>query len=70
MGPPKAQSAAQAGDLRRDDLITELNREPVADLEQFKKSYQAFRKEKPREAVVMVVQREGNTKVIRLEPPQ
>ena len=66
----RPQSSAQAGDLRRDDLITELNREPVTDLEQFKKAYQEFRKEKPREAVVMVVQREGNTKVIRLEPPQ
>ena len=66
----RPQSSAQAGDLRREDLITELNREPVTDLEQFKKAYQEFRKEKPREAVVMVVQREGNTKVIRLEPPQ
>jgi len=66
----RPQSAAQAGHLRREDLITELNREPVTDLEQFRKSYEAFRKEKPREAVVMVIQREGNTKVIRLEPPQ
>jgi serine protease Do len=66
----RPQSAAQAGDLKREDLITELNREPVTDLEQFKKAYQEVRKEKPREAVVMVVQREGNTKVIRLEPPQ
>jgi serine protease Do len=66
----RPQSAAAAGELRRDDLITELNREPVNDLEQFKKAYQEFRKAKPREAVVMVVQRKGNTKVIRIEPPQ
>ena len=66
----RPQSAAQAGELRREDLITELNREPVTDLEQFKNAYQEFRKAKPREAVVMVVQREGNTKVIRIEPPQ
>jgi serine protease Do len=66
----RPQSAAAAGELRREDLITELNREPVTDLEQFKKAYQEFRKAKPREAVVMVVQREGNTKVIRIEPPQ
>ena len=66
----RPQSAAQAGELRREDLITELNREPVTDLEQFKTAYQEFRKSKPREAVVMVVQREGNTKVIRIEPPQ
>ena len=55
---------------REDDRNKELNREPVTDLEQFKKAYQEFRKAKPREAVVMVVQREGNTKVIRIEPPQ
>jgi S1-C subfamily serine protease len=66
----RPQSAAQAGELRREDLITELNREPVTDLDQFRKSYEEFRKAKPREAVVMVVQREGNTKVIRIEPPQ
>ena len=70
VGLLRPQSAAQAGDLHREDVITELNREPVSDLEQFKKAYEAFRKEKPREAVVMVVQRQGNTKVIRLEPPQ
>ena len=66
----RPQSAAQTGGLQRNDLITELNRQPVTGLEEFKKSYQEFRKASPREAVVMVVQREGNTKVIRIEPPQ
>jgi S1-C subfamily serine protease len=66
----RPQSAANSARLQNNDLITELNREPVKDLEQFKKSYQEFRKANPREAVVMVVQREGNTQVIRIEPPQ
>ena len=66
----RPQSAAQTGGLQNNDLITELNREPVTSLEQFKEAYQKFRKESPREAVVMVVQRDANTKVIRIEPPQ
>ena len=67
----RPQSAAANARLQRGtDLITELNREPVKDLEQFKKAYQDFRKANPREAVVMVVLRRGNTQVIRIEPPQ
>lgn len=66
----RPQSAAHTARLQNNDLITEVNREPVKDLEQFKKAYEQFRKASPREAVVMVVQREGNTQVIRIEPPQ
>jgi serine protease Do len=66
----RPQSAAQNGGLKMNDLITELNREPVEDLDSFKKSYEEFRKSKPKEAVVMVVLREGNTQTIRIEPPQ
>jgi S1-C subfamily serine protease len=66
----RPQSAAQTGGLQNNDLITELNRQPVTSLEQFQKAYQEFRKASPHEAVVMVVQREANTKVIRIEPPQ
>jgi serine protease Do len=66
----RPQSAAHTGGLRDNDLISELNREPVTDLEQFQKAYQEFRKQNPREAVVMVVQRGPDTKVIRIEPPQ
>lgn len=66
----RPQSAAATGDLRNDDLVTELNRTAVTDLAQFQKAYQDFRKASPHEAVVMVVQRRGNTKVIRIEPPQ
>jgi S1-C subfamily serine protease len=66
----RPQSAAESGGLKMNDLIKELNREPVTDVDAFQKSYEAFRKDKPKEAVVMVVLREGNTQTIRIEPPQ
>ena len=52
------------------DLITEMNGDPVAGLEQFRKAYEAFRKERPRDAIVLVVLRDGSTQTIRIEPPQ
>ena len=55
----RPQSAAQSGGLQMNDMITELNREPVTDVDAFRKAYEAFRKDKPKEAVVMVVLREG-----------
>lgn len=66
----RPQSSAQSGGLHFNDVITELNRAPVKDLESFRKDYEEFRKSKPKEAVVMVVLREGNTQTIRIEPPQ
>lgn len=66
----RPQSAAQNGGLQINDMITELNRQPVTDVDAFQKAYEAFRMEKPKEAVVMVVLREGNTQTIRIEPPQ
>ena len=66
----RPQSAAESAGLKMNDMITELNRQPVTDVEAFQKAYEAFRTEKPKEAVVMVVLREGNTQTIRIEPPQ
>jgi len=66
----KPQSSAETGKLQGNDLITELNGTAVTGLEEFKKSYDTFRKDHPKEAVVMVVKRDGNTQVIRIEPPQ
>jgi S1-C subfamily serine protease len=66
----RPQSAAANARLQMNDMITELNREPVTDVDQFRKVYEAFRKDKPKEAVVMVVLREGQTQTIRIEPPQ
>jgi serine protease Do len=66
----KPQSSSQAAKLQGNDLITEMNGAPVEDLEQFKKDLEAFRKDKPREALVLVVLRDGTTQTIRIEPPQ
>jgi serine protease Do len=66
----KPSSSAMTGKLERGDLITKLNQTPVTDVDQFKKEYQAFRKDKPREAVVIEAIRNGNDEIIRIEPPR
>jgi S1-C subfamily serine protease len=66
----RRQSAAQSAKLEQEDLITQINGQPVESLEQFKEVYQAARKEKPKEAVVLVVRREGQDDTVRIEPPQ
>lgn len=66
----KPQSASENARLKREDVITEINGTPVTDVNQFKTEYQKLRKDKPRDAVVLVVLRDGNTEVIRIEPPQ
>jgi serine protease Do len=66
----RPNSSAQTARLEREDLVQELNGEKVVDVEQFQKAYEAFRKEKSKEALVMEVKRSGSTQVIRVEPPQ
>jgi S1-C subfamily serine protease len=66
----KPNSSAQSARLADRDLITKLNQTTVEDLDQFKTQYEAFRKEHPREAVVLEVLRGVNTQVVRIEPPQ
>ena len=66
----KPNGSAAAAKLGGNDLITEMNGKPVKNLAQFKKDYEQIRKDKPREALVLVVLREGNTQTIRIEPPQ
>lgn len=66
----KQQSSAGSAKLLGNDLVTEMNGQPVTNLEQFKSDYAKFRKEKPTEAVVLVVIREANTQTIRIEPPR
>ena len=51
----KPQSAAQSAKLGMNDMITEMNGQPVESVEEFQKAYEAIRKEKPREALVLVV---------------
>jgi len=70
VGLIKPQGAAQNASLAANDLITEMNREPVTDVDQFKTAYEAFRKASPKEAVVLVVIREARTETVRIEPPQ
>jgi S1-C subfamily serine protease len=65
----QASSAASAS-LRMGDLVTEINKTAVADLEGFKKTYKDFRAKSPKEQVVLVVIREQKTEVIKIEPPQ
>jgi serine protease Do len=66
----KPSSSAQSGHLEVNDLVTQINRTPVTDLEQFKKLYTEFRKSNKKDAVVLEVLRGVNTEVIRIEPPQ
>ncbi|MBC8105826.1 MAG: PDZ domain-containing protein, partial [Anaerolineae bacterium] len=66
----KPNSSAQTARLAIGDLITQFNGQPIKTLDEFKEQYEAFRKEKPNEAVVLEVIRGTNTQVIRIEPPQ
>jgi hypothetical protein len=47
----RPQSAAETGGLKGNDLVTQLNGEPVTDLEQFHQRFDAARKDKPKDAV-------------------
>lgn len=62
-------SAATAG-LRNGDLIIEMNKTSVTDLDSFKKQYEEFRAKSPKELVVLVAQRDRGTELIKIEPPQ
>jgi serine protease Do len=66
----KPSSSAQSGHLETNDIVTQINRTAVTDLEQFKKLYTEFRKSNKKDAVVLEVLRGVNTEVIRIEPPQ
>lgn len=66
----KRGSSAQNARVGVGDLVNQLNGQPVKDVADFKTQYEAFRKDKPREALVLEVLRGVNTQVIRIEPPQ
>jgi S1-C subfamily serine protease len=66
----KPESSAATGKIHPGDLVTQLNGQPVLDLDSFKAAYNDFRNTHPRDAVVMVVRREGREETIRIEPPQ
>jgi serine protease Do len=62
--------SAQSANLFFGDLITEMNQTQIQGLPQFREFFEKFRKENPREPVVLEVLRGGNTQIIRIEPPQ
>ncbi|MGH7214688.1 MAG: PDZ domain-containing protein, partial [Tepidisphaeraceae bacterium] len=66
----KPNGAAANAQLRGSDVVTEINGQAVADIEQFKTLYEESRKLKAAEAMKLLVLRDGNTQVIRIEPPQ
>lgn len=66
----RPQGPAQTAKLENNDLITEVNGQAVSDLAQFKQIYGDAHAAKPREAVVLVVLRDGRNQTIRIEPPQ
>jgi S1-C subfamily serine protease len=66
----KRGSSAQNARLQNGDLVNQFNGQPVKNVEDFKTLYEAFRKDKPHEALVLEVLRDVNTQVIRIEPPQ
>jgi serine protease Do len=66
----RPESSSATGGLKPNDLVTQLNGQPVTDVDSFKTAYEAFRKAQPTTAVVMVATREGKEETIRIEPPQ
>jgi serine protease Do len=67
----RPEAAAQAAKLGANNLVTSLNGKPVTDLDEFKKNYEQFRKDKPKDAVVLVVSDlDGKEQTINIEPPQ
>jgi serine protease Do len=66
----RKQSASHTGGLNKEDVITQLNGEPIADVSQFEKTFKQVRKDKPKEAIVLVVHRGDGEDTVRIEPPQ
>ncbi len=66
----KEGGAAGSAGLHPYDMITQVNGEPVTDLDAFKTTYEDFRKNHEHEAIVLVVHRGGGDETIRIEPPQ
>jgi len=67
----RPQAAAQAAHLGMLDLITQMNGKPVENLDEFKKDYLDFRKDRPSDPVVLEVTRlDGKEQTINIQPPQ
>jgi S1-C subfamily serine protease len=67
----RPQAAAQAAHLGMLDLITQMNGKPVENLDEFKKDYLDFRKDRPNDPVVLeVIRLDGKEQTINIQPPQ
>ncbi|HWE02835.1 MAG TPA: PDZ domain-containing protein [Tepidisphaeraceae bacterium] len=66
----RQQSAAQSAGLHNGDVILRLNNEPVTGVDEFEDMYKKIRKDKPHEALVVLVHRGNSEETIRIEPPQ
>jgi serine protease Do len=67
----RRDGAAGTAKLARDDWLLQLNGKVVTDLDEFKQDYQAFRRDHPHDAVVLVVHRSGGQEeTVNIEPPQ
>jgi S1-C subfamily serine protease len=67
----KEGSSAGSAGLRPEDMITQVNGQPVNSLGAFKSAYEDFRKAHEHDAIVMVVRRPtGADETVRIEPPQ
>ena len=66
----RPQGSAESGGLHNGDMIQRLNGEVVTNVDDFQKSYEQLRKDKPKQSVVLVVLREGHDNTVRIEPPQ
>ncbi|MFN4242910.1 MAG: PDZ domain-containing protein [Tepidisphaerales bacterium] len=66
----KPNSQAATARLERGDLVTQMNGNPVASVDDFRSQYETFRRDRPRDAIVLQVQRPAGTQIIRIEPPQ
>jgi S1-C subfamily serine protease len=67
----RPQAAAQAAKLRENDLITQMNGKPVTGIDEFKKDYLQFRKDRPNDPVVLETSKQdGREETINIEPPQ
>lgn len=66
----KPNSQAAAARLERGDLVTQMNGNPVTSVDDFRTQYETFRRDRPRDAIVLQIQRPAGTQIIRIEPPQ
>lgn len=67
----RRSGAAATAKLAPEDWVMQVNGQHVSDLADFKQDYQAFRRDHPHDALVLVVHRRaGEEETINIEPPQ